>query len=185
MKIMNKKKDIFPALPLRDLVIYPRMIVPLFVGRKKSLNAISSLDDNNKKVVLMAQKSADTENPEFVDVYHTGTLGNILQTVKLPDGTVKILVEGLERVVIKNYFNGDDFISVEAEIMQEDKQNFAELEALSRVVLEQFEEYSRLSKRVPSEIASSLHLIEDYGKLADTVSSNLALKIEQIGRAHV
>ena len=175
---MSEKKNIFPALPLRDLVIYPKMIVPLFVGRKKSLNAINSLDED-KKVVLLAQKSADTENPDFDDVYHIGTLGNILQTVKLPDGTVKILVEGLERVKITEYNDNDEFISVKAEIMKEDKQNFAELEALSRVVLEQFEEYVRLSKRVPSEIASSLHLIEDYGKLADTVSSNLALKIEQ------
>ena len=176
---MNKKKNIFPALPLRDLVIYPKMIVPLFVGRKKSLNAIKNLDEDNKKVVLVAQKSADIENPEFDDVYHIGTLGNILQTVKLPDGTIKILVEGLERIKITDYHNNEDYISVEAEIMREDKQNFAELEALSRVVLEQFEEYVRLSKRVPSEIVSSLHLIEDYSKLADTVSSNLALKIEQ------
>ena len=97
------KKNIFPALPLRDLVIYPRMIVPLFVGRKKSLNAIRSLDENNKKVVLMAQKTADTEDPTFGDVYNVGTLGNILQTVKLPDGTVKILVEGLDRVKISNF----------------------------------------------------------------------------------
>ena len=175
---MGNKKDTFPALPLRDLVIYPKMIVPLFVGRKKSVNALQSLSDGNK-VVLMAQKNADTEDPGFDDVYHIGTLGSILQTVKLPDGTLKILVEGIERVKISDFNDSGDYISVTAEIIKSSEENSAELEALARVVLSQFEEYVKLSKRIPSEILSSLHLIEDHGKLADTISSHLSLKIEQ------
>jgi len=177
--MMAGEHDVFPSLPLRDLVVYPKMIVPLFVGRQKSLNALEMLSDDNKKIVLVAQKSADTENPTFDDIYHIGTLGNVIQSVKLPDGTLKILVEGLGRVKIHNFNDNGDCIFVGAELLKDEEDDSSELEALSRVVLSQFEEYIKLSKRIPAEIIASLRNIEDYGKLADTIASHLALKIEQ------
>ncbi len=176
---MAKREKKFPTLPLRDLVIYPKMIVPLLVGREKSLNAIASLTDDDKRVVLVAQKSTEVENPEFEDVFSVGTLGNVLQNVKLPNGTVKILVEGLERVQITSYHNNDDYITSNIKVLTQESSDTKELEALSRVVLSQFEDYARLSKVIPLEIISSLKVIENYQKLADTVSSHLALKIEQ------
>ncbi len=176
---MSDTKTAFPALPLRDLVIYPKMIVPLFVGRKKSLNALQSLTDDDKKIVLVAQKSADVEDPTFDDIYHIGTLGNVIQTVRLPDGTLKILVEGISRVKINDFSDNGEYISVEAEVLPNKKEQFADLEAMARVVLSQFKEYIQLSKRISGEIMNSLNQIEDYGKLADTIASHLALKIEQ------
>lgn len=176
---MSDTKTAFPALPLRDLVIYPKMIVPLFVGRKKSLNALQSLTDDDKKIVLVAQKSADVEDPTFDDIYHIGTLGNVIQTVRLPDGTLKILVEGISRVKINDFSDNGEYISVEAEVLHDKKEQFADLEAMARVVLSQFKEYIQLSKRISGEIMNSLNQIEDYGKLADTIASHLALKIEQ------
>lgn len=176
---MSDTKTAFPALPLRDLVIYPKMIVPLFVGRKKSLNALQSLTDDDKKIVLVAQKSADVEDPTFDDIYHIGTLGNVIQTVRLPDGTLKILVEGISRVKINDFSDNGEYISVEAEVLPDKKEQFADLEAMARVVLSQFKEYIQLSKRISGEIMNSLNQIEDYGKLADTIASHLALKIEQ------
>ncbi len=176
---MSDTKTAFPALPLRDLVIYPKMIVPLFVGRKKSLNALQSLTDDDKKIVLVAQKSADVEDPTFDDIYHVGTLGNVIQTVRLPDGTLKILVEGINRVKINDFSDNGEYISVEAEVLPNKKEQFADLEAMARVVLSQFKEYIQLSKRISGEIMNSLNQIEDYGKLADTIASHLALKIEQ------
>lgn len=176
---MSDTKTAFPALPLRDLVIYPKMIVPLFVGRKKSLNALQSLTDDNKKIVLVAQKSADVEDPTFDDIYHIGTLGNVIQTVRLPDGTLKILVEGISRIKINDFSDNGEYISVEAKVLPDRKEQFADLEAMARVVLSQFKEYIQLSKRISGEIMNSLNQIEDYGKLADTIASHLALKIEQ------
>lgn len=172
-------KEIYPILPLRDIVVYPKMIVPLFVGREKSIKALQSAIDNDQNIVLATQKDAAIEDPTPEDIFNVGTLGTVVQLVRLPDGTVKVLVEGLERVKIDNYEQADGFMKVAVEVLQEDNQYDVETEALSRAVVSQFEEYVKLSKKVPPEVLVSVSQIEDYNKLADTIASHLSLKIEQ------
>ena len=174
---MVTKKQKYPVLPLRDIVVYPKMIVPLFVGREKSIRALQDVVDNDKNIILATQKNASLEDPSSDDIYHIGTLGTILQLLKLPDGTVKVLIEGLERVKIDKFVKNDDFMEAEAVIIPEVKENDMELEALSRAVLSQFEEYVKLSKKTPPEVLVSVNQIEDYSKLADTIASHLSLKI--------
>lgn len=172
-------KDIYPILPLRDIVVYPKMIVPLFVGREKSIKALQSAIDGSQNIVLATQKEAATEDPGADDIYHVGTLGTIVQLVRLPDGTVKVLVEGVSRVRIDEFLPGDGFMQVEAEVLEDDEFFDLETEALSRAVLSQFEEYVKMSKKVPPEVLVSVSQIEDYGKLADTIASHLSLKIAE------
>lgn len=174
---MVTKKQKYPVLPLRDIVVYPKMIVPLFVGREKSIRALQDVVDNDKNIILATQKNASLEDPSSDDIYHIGTLGTILQLLKLPDGTVKVLIEGLERVKIDKFVKNDDFMEAEAVIIPEVKEDDMELEALSRAVLSQFEEYVKLSKKTPPEVLVSVNQIEDYSKLADTIASHLSLKI--------
>ncbi len=172
-------KDIYPILPLRDIVVYPKMIVPLFVGREKSIKALQSAIDGSQNIVLATQKEAATEDPGADDIYHVGTLGTIVQLVRLPDGTVKVLVEGVSRVRIDEFLPADGFMQVEAEVLEDDEFFDLETEALSRAVLSQFEEYVKMSKKVPPEVLISVSQIEDYGKLADTIASHLSLKIAE------
>ena len=172
-------KDIYPILPLRDIVVYPKMIVPLFVGREKSIKALQSAIDGSQNIVLATQKEAATEDPGADDIYHVGTLGTIVQLVRLPDGTVKVLVEGVSRVRIDEFLPADGFMQVEAEVLEDDEFFDLETEALSRAVLSQFEEYVKMSKKVPPEVLVSVSQIEDYGKLADTIASHLSLKIAE------
>lgn len=174
---MVTKKQKYPVLPLRDIVVYPKMIVPLFVGREKSIRALQDVVDNDRNIILATQKNASLEDPSSDDIYHIGTLGTILQLLKLPDGTVKVLIEGLERVKIDKFVKNDDFMEAEAVIIPEVKEDDMELEALSRAVLSQFEEYVKLSKKTPPEVLVSVNQIEDYSKLADTIASHLSLKI--------
>ena len=174
---MVSSKEKYPVLPLRDIVVYPKMIVPLFVGREKSIKALQEVVDNDKNIILATQKNASVEDPTPDDIYHTGTMGTILQLLKLPDGTVKVLIEGLERVRIDRFLKNDDFLEVQATVLPDEQQNDAELEALSRAVLSQFEEYVKLSKKTPPEVLVSVGQIEDYSKLADTIASHLSLKI--------
>ena len=173
------KKDIYPVLPLRDIVVYPKMIVPLFVGRAKSIRALQEVIDVDKNIVLITQKTAAVEDPKADDLYNVGTLGTILQLLKLPDGTVKVLIEGIERVRIESFLPSDDFLEADVEILPEKKVDNMELEALSRAVLSQFEEYVKLSKKIPPEAVMSVNQIEDYSKLADTIASHLSLKIAE------
>lgn len=171
------KKNTYPLLPLRDIVVYPKMIVPLFVGRAKSILALQKTEDTDNHIVLVTQKNPLIEEPTSDDVYRVGILGNILQLLKLPDGTVKVLIEGMERVRIKNIDDTQDILSGEIEILPDEEEENPELHAIVRAVLSQFEEYIKLSKKIPPEVMASVSQIEDYSKLADTIASHLSLKL--------
>ena len=171
--------EIHPVLPLRDIVVYPKMIVPLFVGREKSTRALQEAVNNDKSIVLLTQKNATIDNPREEDLYRVGTLGNVLQLLKLPDGTVKVLIEGIERVKINNFLSNSDFLEAEVEKVEEVPVDNIELEALSRAVLSQFEEYIKLNKKIPSEALISVMQINNYSKLCDTIASHLSLKIPE------
>ena len=176
---MVAKKEKYPVLPLRDIVVYPKMIVPLFVGREKSINALQEVVDKDQNIILTTQKDAAIEDPTSNDVYHVGTIGTVLQLLRLPDGTVKVLIEGLERVKIDKFYNTKSFMEANVTILPEIENNNQELEALVRAVLSQFEEYVKLSKKTPPEVLVAVNQIEDYSKLADTIASHLALKIPE------
>lgn len=174
---MTAKKNTYSVLPLRDIVVYPKMIVPLFVGREKSIRALQEVVDEDQNIVLLTQKNAAIEDPTEEDVFNVGTLGTVLQMLKLPDGTVKVLIEGMERVKVTKFLDNPDYMEVQAEILPDAPEKGTELEALVRAVLSQFEEYVKLSKKTPPEVLVSVNQIEDYSKLADTIASHLALKI--------
>ena len=174
---MVAKKEKYPVLPLRDIVVYPKMIVPLFVGREKSINALQEVVDKDQNIILTTQKDAAIEDPTSNDVYHVGTIGTVLQLLRLPDGTVKVLIEGLERVKIDKFYNTKSFMEANVTILPEIENNNQELEALVRAVLSQFEEYVKLSKKIPAEVLVSINQIEDLSKMADTIASHLSLKI--------
>ncbi len=177
---MADTKEKYPVLPLRDIVVYPKMVVPLFVGRDKSIKALQAGVDKDKNVVLLTQKDAKIDDPAAEDLFKVGTVGTVLQLLKLPDGTVKVLIEGLERVKIDAFADNPDFIEVTATILPEvEEKDNLELEALVRAVLSQFEEYVKLSRKTPPEALSAVNQIEDYSKLADTIASHLSLKIEE------
>ena len=176
---MVNKKIKCPVLPLRDIVVYPKMIVPLFVGREKSINAIQKVADEDGNIILLTQKDAAVDNPQPDDVYHIGTLGSLVQMLRLPDGTVKVLIEGMERVKIGKFCRNKDYLLAEAEILPEvSAENGLELEALVRAVLSQFEEYVKLSRKTPPEVLVSVNQLKDYAKMADTIAAHLSLKIE-------
>ena len=170
-------KKVYPVLPLRDIVVYPKMIVPLFVGREKSIQALQHVVDNTQNIILLTQKDASVEDPTEEDVYTVGTMGTILQLLKLPDGTVKVLIEGVERVKVKKFAKNSEFLAVSVDIMPQEETNTTELEAMARAVISQFEEYVKLSRKIPPEVVVAVNQIEEYGKLADTIASHLALKI--------
>ncbi len=172
---MTKEK--YSLLPLRDIVVYPKMIVPLFVGREKSIKALQKSVDNDQNIVLVTQKDPSVEDPQKEDVFQIGTLGTVLQLLKLPDDTVKVLVEGLERVRLDNVEPSDAGLEAEITILPDSKDDNPELEGIVRAVLSQFEEYVKLSKKIPPEVLVSVNQIEDYTKLADTIASHLALKL--------
>ena len=174
---MFTKKEKYPLLPLRDIVVYPKMIVPLFVGRPKSINALQKAVEDGQNVVLTTQKDPSIEDPKADDIYHVGTLGTILQLLKLPDGTVKVLIEGLERVKLDKIEILEDMAEAEITILPDAQEDNPELEGIVRAVLSQFEEYVKLSKKTPPEVLVSVSQIDDYTKLADTIASHLALKI--------
>ncbi|MFQ5763711.1 MAG: LON peptidase substrate-binding domain-containing protein, partial [Rhodospirillales bacterium] len=169
----------YPVLPLRDIVVFPHMIVPLFVGREKSVRALEDVMKDDKQILLVAQKNAAKDEPSADDIYNVGTVSTVLQLLKLPDGTVKVLVEGVQRARITRYAENPDFFLVEGELIPEDEGDVEELEALCRTVVTQFEHYIKLNKKIPPEVLVSINQIEDAGKLADTVASHLALKISE------
>ncbi|MFC2953746.1 endopeptidase La [Marinicaulis aureus] len=169
----------YPVLPLRDIVVFPGMIVPLFVGREKSVTALENVMQNDKKILLVAQKDASDDDPEVEDIYDVGVIASVMQLLKLPDGTVKVLVEGEARATIENYVRTDDYFEAEASYLAEGESEEAELEALSRSVVSQFESYVKLNKRVPPEVIVSISQIDEYAKLADTVASHLNIKINE------
>ena len=171
--------SVYPVLPLRDIVVFPHMIVPLFVGRAKSVRALEDVMKDDKQILLVAQKNATQDDPEVDDIYEVGTVSTVLQLLKLPDGTVKVLVEGTQRAKVVRYTDTDDFFQAEAIIMDEDNGDDQELEALSRSVVSQFEQYIKLNKKTPPEALVSINQIEESSKLADTIASHLALKIAE------
>ena len=171
--------SIFPVLPLRDIVVFPHMIVPLFVGREKSVRALEDVMKDDKQILLVTQKNAGDDDPKPDDIYSVGTVGTVLQLLKLPDGTVKVLVEGTQRAAISGFSDNEEFFEATAELLPDTDDNPEEHEALARSVITQFEQYIKLNKKIPPEVLVSLNQIEESGKLADTVASHLALKISE------
>ena len=171
--------ETYPVLPLRDIVVFPNMIVPLFVGREKSVRALEDVMQDDKQILLVAQKNAADDDPSPEDIYTIGTISTVLQLLKLPDGTVKVLVEGGQRARIHHFGDNQEFFEAVAVEIAEDEGNEEELEALSRSVVSQFEHYIKLNKKIPPEALVSVNQIEEFGKLADTVASHLALKISE------
>ena len=168
-----------PVLPLRDVVVYPHMVIPLFVGREKSIVALNKAMDAGKRILLVAQETADLDDPQPSDLYEVGTLATILQLLKLPDGTVKVLVEGGERALIDR-FNVDDHFSAEITLLSEDdRHDEREIDVLVRSIITQFEQYVKLNKKVPPEVLTSLSGIDEPGRLADTVAAHMALKLSE------
>ncbi len=174
---MFSKKNKYPVLPLRDIVVYPKMIVPLFVGRKKSINALQEVSEGEQEIVLVTQREQSIEDPMAEDIFTVGTLGRILQLLKLPDGTVKVLIEGIERIKLDSVETEDDMLKAEITLLPEKEENNPEIEGIIRAVLSQFEEYVKLSKKTPPEVLTAVNQIEDPTKLADTIASHLSLKI--------
>ncbi|SDH27779.1 endopeptidase La [Roseospirillum parvum] len=176
---MESTPQTVPVLPLRDIVVFPHMIVPLFVGREKSVRALEEVMKDDRQILLIAQKNASQDDPESDDIYEVGTLSTVLQLLKLPDGTVKVLVEGGQRARVKTFTQTDTYFEVEAELIEENPGEASEVEALSRSVVGEFEQYIKLNKKIPPEVLVSINQIEDAGKLADTIASHLALKISE------
>ncbi|NNF48490.1 MAG: endopeptidase La [Woeseiaceae bacterium] len=168
-----------PVLPLRDVVVYPHMVIPLFVGREKSIVALNKAMDIGKRILLVAQQAADQDDPQPGDLYEVGTLATILQLLKLPDGTVKVLVEGGERALIDRYNVGDHFSAEISLMIEDDRHDEREIDVLVRSIITQFEQYVKLNKKVPPEVLTSLSGIDEPGRLADTVAAHMALKLSE------
>tara|TARA_Y100000782_G_scaffold41136_1_gene45713 strand:+ start:142713 stop:145160 length:2448 start_codon:yes stop_codon:yes gene_type:complete len=172
-------KNPLPILPLRDIVVFPNMIVPLFVGRDRSVRALEEVMNNDKQIILVAQKDASKDEPDTSDVFRVGCLGNVLQLLKLPDGTVKVLVEGGTRVRLKDVEDNEEFFQAYPEPFIEREGTEQETEALVRAVVTEFEEYVKLNKKIPPEVLVSLAAIDEPARLADTIASHLSLKLEE------
>ncbi len=176
---MTNQENQFPILPLRDIVVFPHMIVPLFVGRDKSVRALEDVMKDDKQILLVTQKNAAQDDPKTSDIYEIGTISTVLQLLKLPDGTVKVLVEGAKRARIKKFIENPDFFEASATEIDEVDEDNQEVEALTRSVVTQFEQYIKLNKKIPPEVLVSINQIENASKLADTIASHLALKISE------
>ena len=168
-----------PVLPLRDVVVYPYMVIPLFVGRDRSIQALQRAMEQDKRILLVAQMDASQDNPSVEGIYRIGTVSTILQLLKLPDGTVKVLVEGGQRARIDQFEDGDSFLGASITVLESGPDDGREIEALTRSLLAHFEQYVKLNKKTPPEILASLSNIEDAARLADTVAAHLAVKIDQ------
>jgi len=171
--------NLYPVLPLRDIVVFPHMIVPLFVGREKSVRALEDVMKDDKQILLVTQKNAAQDDPTQADIYTVGTVGTVLQLLKLPDGTVKVLVEGGQRARISKYTDVQEFFQAYAETVDETIGDDREIDALGRTVISQFEQYIKLNKKIPPEVLVSINQIDDSSKLADTVAQHLTLKIAE------
>ncbi|MDB5511047.1 MAG: lon, partial [Enterovirga sp.] len=167
----------YAVLPLRDIVVFPHMIVPLFVGREKSIRALEEVVKGDRHILLATQVNATDDDPATENIYDVGTLATVLQLLKLPDGTVKVLVEGACRANVRKYVRTEEFYEAEAEAIEDAKGDLVEAEALARSVVSEFENYVKLNKKVSPEVVSAVTQIEDPSKLADTIASHLAVKI--------
>ncbi|MET3925303.1 endopeptidase La [Devosia sp. 2618] len=170
---------VYPVLPLRDIVVFPGMIVPLFVGREKSVKALEEVMRDDKHILVVTQKNAQDDDPAPDQIYATGTIATVLQLLKLPDGTVKVLVEGLNRATIDRYLQTVDYFEAEASILPEPEEDATELEALSRSATTEFESYVKLNKKISAEVVAAVGQIENHSKLADTIASHLVIKINE------
>jgi ATP-dependent Lon protease len=170
---------VMPVLPLRDVVVYPHMVIPLFVGRDKSIKALEAAMEEGKQILLVAQKSAAEDEPEVEDIYRIGTVSSILQLLKLPDGTVKVLVEGLRRSSILHFLGGKEYFAAQVGPVEEPALEEREMDVMMRSIITQFDQYVKLNKKVPPEILTSLSGIEESGRLADTIAAHMSLKIDE------
>lgn len=179
LSISSHKEPTLPVLPLRDIVVFPHMIVPLFVGRDKSVKALEQVMEEDKQILLLTQRTPSDDDPGPDELYAIGTIGTILQLLKLPDGTVKVLVEGTKRVEIKKYTKNDDYLEAKVADIKDSTAANEDVEALSRAVASQFEQYVKLNKKIPPEVIVSINQIEEPSKMSDTIAAHLALKLEE------
>lgn len=180
---MAKKKQVeqvssLALLPLRDVVVYPHMVLPLFVGRAKSIAALDAAIENDETVFLLAQRNPNEEDPQASDLHEMGTVANVLQVLKLPDGTVKVLVEGMHRARVVHIDGEGDYFRAQIETVQEHSSDTADTEALRRALLSEFEQYAKLNKKIPAEVLNTISNIENNSRLVDTIAAHLQLKLE-------
>ncbi|MDA9346324.1 LON peptidase substrate-binding domain-containing protein, partial [Porticoccaceae bacterium] len=178
-KKTDADKIIYPLLPLRDVVVYPHMVVPLFVGREKSIVALEAAMELDKQIILVAQRNPSEDNPGIEDVYEVGTFATILQMLKLPDGTLKVLVEGTGRVSLVEPHEGEAYMQTCIVELVEEALEDTEADAVTRSTLSLFEQYVNLSKKIPSEVITTVSGIEAANRLADTIASHMTLSLEQ------
>ena len=174
---MNKNS--IPVLPLRDIVVFPHMVAPLFVGRKPSVNALNNVMTKDKKILLVTQKNSEVDDPKPEDIYTVGTLAKVLQLLKLPDGTIKVLVEGIDRVKLSKMEVTNDFITSNYSILKIKTKNNANVKALVKIIIEQFDSYQKINKKISSEVVDNIKRFSDYNKLSDVVISNLNIDLIQ------
>jgi ATP-dependent Lon protease len=174
----DNELQLIPVLPLRDVVVYPYMVIPLFVGREKSIKALEFATDENKQVLLVAQKDSADDEPSSEGLYETGTLANILQLLKLPDGTVKVLVEGTKRAKAAYFDTRGDFFEAQITPSNDEEPDDKESDVLMRTLVAQFEQYVKLNKKIPPEVIASLSSIDELARMADTVAAHMVLKLE-------
>ncbi|MEP0520870.1 MAG: endopeptidase La [Hyphomicrobiales bacterium] len=179
-EISTSSEDLmFPVLPLRDIVVFPHMIVPLFVGREKSIKALEEVMKNDKQIMLVTQKDSNDSDPKPEDIYEIGTLATVLQLLKLPDGTVKVLVEGASRARVTQFTEREEYFEAFAETIAEELDDEVEVDALARSAVSEFENYVKLNKKISPEVLAAVANIEDFSKLADTIASHLVVKIPE------
>jgi len=178
MKTESELQLTLPVLPLRDVVVYPHMVIPLFVGRKKSIHCLEAAMEQGKKVFLVAQTEASLDDPKMEDLYTIGTVANILQLLKLPDGTVKVLVEGVQRAQLVNDIENEEYFFAQVELLESQEIDDEEEEALLRSVMGQFESYVKLNKKIPPEVLASVNGIDEAERLADTIAAHMPLNLE-------
>ena len=175
----NKKSMNLPVLPLRNIVVFPNMVVPLFVGRDKSINALEQVMDKDQELLFLSQKNSEVDDPSEKDLFKIGTRGKILQLLKLPDGTVKVLVEGLARCKVKKIEFTADYITADIEEFENSEVISDTIKALGRSVVSKYETYANINNKTSSEVLTSVKDIEDENKLADTVASQIAINIQE------
>lgn len=178
-EMVETQLSAIPILPLRDVVVYPHMVIPLFVGREKSIQALEAAMDNGKQILLVAQKSAAKDEPTQEDLYEIGTVSSILQLLKLPDGTVKVLVEGNKRARIINYLGQEEYFTAQIKELDDEVVDERESEVLVRSLTTQFDQYVKLNKKIPPEILTSLSSIEEAERMVDTIAAHMSLKLEE------
>ena len=178
LPLYTSDDGLLPVLPLRDVVVYPHLVIPLFVGRAKSVKALEIASEGNKQILLVAQKSANKDEPDADDLYEVGTIATVLQMLKLPDGTVKVLVEGVQRAKVTGFIETEECFAARAELIAESISDI-EIQALMRTVFAQFDQYVKLNKKIPPEILTSLSGIDEAGRLADTIAAHLTLMLDE------